>query len=183
MRGPISDVPVVPFSTAAPVRTAVPGMLLDDPVFCVVCAAVDDLLAPSVAAVDCFPAYLDPWLAPDDFVDWLTALVGVPDGLGDRRAAVATAAAGYGSRGTAAAVRLGAAAAAGVSAESVTVDDPGGVTWSPTPCGVSAVPPPTACVRIVVPGGDAAAIAADVQAALEPGWPVHCPLKIEVVTT
>lgn len=179
MRGPISDTEL-PFVTAVPLRANLPGMLLDDELLMALCAALDDLLAPAVAALDCFGAYLDPRLAPEDFLGWLAALVG-----SDRsRPAIASAVPGYADRGTATGLRECAAAAAGVPVEQVTVVDPGGVSWSATAGSAPEPSPGTARIAFTAPtGADADALAAAVRAAVDASRPVHCPLEIEVVTS
>src|SRR2546421_4047860 len=40
-------------------------------------SAFDAALAPIFAAPDNFPAYLDPWLAPEDFLEWLGSWFGI----------------------------------------------------------------------------------------------------------
>ena len=35
------------------------------------------MLAPVFATLDCLDAYVDPWLAPEDFLEWLAGWVGV----------------------------------------------------------------------------------------------------------
>jgi hypothetical protein len=185
MRLLISDVDDVPFGTAMPLHTGVPGMLLDDEVFMLLCAALDDMLVPAVVAVDCFSAYLDTALAPDDFLPWLGTLVGA----GPDRERIASATSSYGERGTAAGLRALAAEAANVPIESVNVDDPGGVTWSATARSAksrrAARPDASpAKIRIQVPA-DAASpeMTESVRMAIEPSRPVHCPIEVEVVTT
>ena len=177
MRGPIAD---VPFVSPRPLRSVVPGMLLDDDLFLALCLALDDLLSPALAAVDCFPAYLDPLLAPDDFLAWLGALVGAEP----RRSSIAAAVAGYGDRGTATGLRASVAAAAGLDPSLVTVTDPGRVTWSRSPTAGAATPAAPARVVVGVPDDrDRAACAEAVRAAVEAVRPVHCPVEVEVVTT
>jgi phage tail-like protein len=172
----ISDVDGGRFGTAVPLRVNVPGLLLDDELFMLLCAALDDLLAPAVVALDCFPAYLDTALAPDDFLPWLAALVGAAT---PQREAVAGATASYGERGTAAGIRAVAARAAGVPLDAVAVNDPGGVTWSSTPGSATAAAPRRARIRVDAPGADPD----PVHAAVEAARPVHCPIDVEVVST
>jgi hypothetical protein len=180
MRLLISDVADVPFGSALPVHANVPGLLLDDELFRLLCAAVDDLLAPDVVALDCFAAYLDTGLAPDDFLPWLGGLVGAAP----QREAIAGATASYGRRGTVAGIRATAASAAGVPADDVHVDDPGGVVWSATPGSAAPVTSGPARIRIQVPAGAATAeLTESVRMALEPSRPVHCPIDVEVVTS
>src|ERR1700738_770801 len=105
MRGLISREEPGPFGVAAPLRRAVPAVYQEDPLFTLLCEAFDDLLAPAVTAVDCFDAYLDPWLAPDDFLPWLADLVGyqgtVKHGTGGEREQIAAAVRSHTPRGTA----------------------------------------------------------------------------------
>ena len=147
MRGPIAD-SGLPFVTPRPLHAVVPGLLLDDDLFVALCAAMDDLLAPALAAVDCFAAYLDPALAPEDFLVWLGALIGAqPD-----RAAIAGAVPAFADRGTASGLRASVAAAAGVDLSQVTVVDPGRVTWSRTATVGAIAPGRPARVVVAVPG-------------------------------
>jgi phage tail-like protein len=179
MRGLISDEDEL-LATPSPVRANVPGMFLDDELFLILCAAFDDLLAPLAVALDCLPAYLDPALAPEDFVPWLAALVG----SAETRSAVAGAVAGYGRRGTADGLRRAAAQAAGVAVEDVQVDDASAVRWSATPG--SPPPPPARAVTVRVPliaGRDAAGVTAAVEQAVRASRPVHCPLRVDVTAS
>ena len=179
-------------SAAYRVSGPVPALLHEDPLFLGLCAAFDELLAPVVTALDCFAAYLDPWLAPGDFVAWLAALVGAdadpgPPDEAALRALVAGAVRGYRTRGTAQGLRDAVAAAARVPAGQVSVAESGTVTWSTTP-GAAAVPPfdPVVTITVAVPGdqdqvpGQAAERA---RAAAEPALPVFSQLRIEVVTS
>jgi hypothetical protein len=188
----------------------VPALFHEDPLFLDLSAAFDELLSPMVTAVDCFAAYLDPWLAPDDFLGWLGGLVGVcgqvpdaggwpPDGGGDasapgpggaaagprrqRRALIAGAVRAYRARGTAGGLRAVVAAATCVPAGQVGVAESGAVAWSDTP-GAAAVPPFDPVVKITVavpPGRDRACVAASARAAAELALPVFSQLRIEVV--
>jgi hypothetical protein len=180
MRLLISDAEAVPFATALPLHANVPGLLLDDELFMLLCAALDEMLVPDVVALDCFPAYLDTGLAPDDFLPWLGALVGAAP----QRDAIAGATASYGQRGTVAGIRAAAAEAAGVAVEAVQVDDPGGVRWSSTPGSAAPSRPAPVHVRIRVPADAATTeMTESVRMALEPSRPVHCPIEVEVVTS
>ena len=202
MRGLISDTGPGPVGLAYRVSGPVPALLQEDPLFLDLCAAFDELLQPIVAVLDCFPAYLDPWLAPEDFLTWLGALAGLDAGGSvappRTRAHIAGAVHAHGRRGTAAGLRHAAASAAGVPVQRVAVAECGGVVWAATSGG--AAPPPfdpliTVTVAVpggaevsgavsgalAVPGGDAAAVAAAVRDAVEPILPVSYRLRIEVV--
>jgi phage tail-like protein len=163
MRGPISTEEPDALGVAAPLRRVVPGVYQEDPLFALLCRAFDDLLAPLVTAVDCFEAYLDPQLAPADFLPWLADLVGYQgtiraggagadggDGAATARDLIASAVRDHGRRGTAAGVREAAARAAGVPVEQVELDDPGGTRWSAAPGGAAAGGPPPAAPRVRV---------------------------------
>ena len=68
-------------------------------------SAFDEVLAPLFTTLDCFDSYLDPELAPVDFVDWLASWVGVDIDetwtLERRRRLIQNAAVLYRIRGTA----------------------------------------------------------------------------------
>ena len=175
MRGRVSDAYVgagggaagaglAAVSAAYRISGPVPALFHEDPLFLGLCAAFDELLGPLVGALDCFGAYLDPWLAPDDFLAWLGALVGadiggvpggeartgsgaaaaleVPDPGLRRRALVAGAVRGYRVRGTVRGLRTAVAAATGVPAGQIAITEPGAVTWSQAPR--TTVPAPAA---------------------------------------
>ncbi len=100
MRAVIADLP-----TPHPLGRHLPAVYQSgDPFALGLAAACDQVLAPVFASLDNFDAYLDPALAPADFVDWLSTWVGVapdewwpPERL---RALVAGAVALYRVRGT-----------------------------------------------------------------------------------
>jgi len=96
-------------------------------------SALDDVLAPVFLAAESLPAYLDPALAPEDFLDWLGGWLGlVLDerwSLDRRRELVARAAALYQLRGTVEGVAQHVEAFAGVRPD---VTESGGVSWSTT---------------------------------------------------
>ena len=175
-------------SVAYRVSGPVPALFHDDPLFLGLCAAFDELLSPVVTALDCFAAYLDPRLAPGDFVAWLGGLVGADTGSLDeprQRALVAGAVPAYRVQGTAQGLREVVAAAACVPVEQVTVTESGAVAWSAAPGG-AAVPAfdPVVTITVVVPARrDSGAVAGYARAAAEPGLPVFSQLRIEVVTS
>ena len=184
----VSALPQDCFGTANPVSGAVPAMLAEDPLFHELCDAFDELLAPMAAALDCFAAYLDPRLAPPDFVDWLDAVLGAGGEpswpVERRRAHVADAVSAHRFRGTAEGLRRAAAAAADVPLERVTVEDPGGVTYSTRPLKGFDAPleTPPVVVRVhPLPATPVADVSALVQDAVELVRPVHCQVRIEVV--
>lgn len=117
-----------------PLIGSLPGIYQEDDVARSLTGVFDDALAPVLSTLDNLPAYLDPALAPDDFLDWLAGWVGLlPDEtwpVERRRALVALAVQLYRRRGTAAGlsmhVRL-------LGAGDVEVKDSGGATWSKRP--------------------------------------------------
>jgi phage tail-like protein len=192
--------PGAPVSAAYRVSGLVPALFHEDPLFLELCAAFDDLLSPVVTALDCFTAYLDPSLAPEDFLAWLGSLVGAePDpvagagpgsaagtGSGDGgsfRALIAGAVRSYHVRGTPDGLRDAVAAATGVPADQVRVTECGAVTWSQSP-GLAEPPPFDPVVEIslpALPGQDPDAVAARARAAAAPSLPVFSQLRVTVV--
>jgi phage tail-like protein len=96
--------------------------------------AFDELLAPVLSCLDNFDAYLDPALAPPDFLNWLASWVGVELDenwpLSRQREHVLRAAELYRRRGTARGIADAVAVFTGADAE---VIDSGGIVWSTSP--------------------------------------------------
>lgn len=186
MRGPISEARTGGPGVAAPMalRRAVPAVYQEDPLFAELCHAFDELISPLISAVDCFAAYLDPRLAPDDFLPWLADLVGCTDPSPDPDTArwlIADAVRSHGVRGTPGAVRSAAARAAGVPDDYVAVDDPGGTRWSTVPFAAHDWPAGRGAVRVLVQQGrHPDDVASDVRAALQAEAGVHCALDVEI---
>jgi len=57
---------------------ALPPVLADDLGAATLARAVDTMLAPVIEALDDLDAYVDPRLAPDDWIDWLAHWPGLP---------------------------------------------------------------------------------------------------------
>ncbi|MBS2964006.1 hypothetical protein KGA66_13195 [Actinocrinis puniceicyclus] len=185
MRGLISEQEPGVLGVAAALRQAIPAVYQEDPLFMDLCAAFDEVIAPLVTAVDCFDAYLDPYLAPEDFLPWLADLVGcrgaVRQGAAAERAQIAAAVRDHALRGTPSGVREAAARAAGVPVEQVELDDPGGTRWSTVPGGADSGWPRTAPrVRVRVGEQDAQAARSAVRAAIEEAAGVHCAIAVDV---
>jgi phage tail-like protein len=184
MRGPINPAGPRPLGDGRRLAPVTPAVYQEDPLFVAWCEACDELLAPIAAALDCFPAYLDPRLAPADFVAWLGALVGLDQEelVGSRtRDRVAEAAAGQEIRGTVAGLRAAVARAAAVPVEQVEVEEPGGVVWSSAPSSAS---PPVAGsqVRVVIRPPEAGPQAAEAAlAAARRCVPMQYQAQVEVV--
>jgi phage tail-like protein len=185
MRGPVSDQRPAAAGGAYRISGPVPAVFHEDPLFLELCAAFDELLGPFVTALDCFPAYLDPWLAPADYLGWLATLVGQEPPPGQERpsrAHIAGAVRAYRARGTARGVRAAAAAAARVPDKDVMVTEGGTVTYSDT-AGAAVCPAfsPAVVITVKVPAGtDTAAVTARVRDAAGPDLPVFAQLHVTV---
>jgi phage tail-like protein len=193
MRGLISEEKPGALGVASPLRQAIPAVYQEDPLFMQLCAAFDDLVAPLVTAVDCFDAYLDPYLAPADFLPWLADLVGyqgsvrrssTTQGSDPEREQIASAMRDHTRRGTPLGVREAAARAAGVPVEQVRLEEPGGTTWS-TAAGGAGRDWPQAAARLTVaaPGSqqETQKVREAVHAAIEAVAGVHCVITVDVV--
>lgn len=73
MRAAIPNLP-----TAHPIAERLPAVYLDDDFTTRFTQALDDVLAPVLLTLDCFAQYLDPRIAPEDFVGWLAEWVAFP---------------------------------------------------------------------------------------------------------
>jgi phage tail-like protein len=123
--------------TPHPIGDRLPAVYLENEFTQRFVAALDGVLAPVFATIDCFASYLDPWLTPPDFLDWLAGWVAL--GLDEtwplqqRRELVAYAVQLHRWRGT----RRGLAAHVRLLTGAATVDilDSGGCTASDRPDG------------------------------------------------
>jgi phage tail-like protein len=64
--------------TPLPIAERLPAVYLDDDFTVRLTGALDEVLAPIFLTLDCFAGYLDPRLAPEDFVSWLADWVAFP---------------------------------------------------------------------------------------------------------
>lgn len=100
MRGLIPDL-----VSGVPIAQRLPGVYQEEDFAQRFVSTFDDALAPIIATLDGLPSYVDPWLAPADFLDWLASWVGVDNdetwSVAQRRAIVAEAALVHRRRGTA----------------------------------------------------------------------------------
>jgi phage tail-like protein len=131
VRGAIPDL-----TNPVALRHRIPGVLQDDEFTCRFLDAFDAGFAPILATLDGLAGYVDPWLAPEDFLDWLAGWVGVEldDAwtLEQRRTIVAGAALVHRQRGTV----TGITEALRLALDGrVTVVDSGGCAWSGSPGG------------------------------------------------
>ena len=122
--------------TPYPLNTLMPAIYQEDQFTVRWTAGLDEVLAPVISTLDCLGAYVDPLLAPADFLlwlaDWFGAVYDENWPLERRRAAVARSVALYRLRGTAEGVRGLVELATGTRVEVV---ESGGTAWSPVPGG------------------------------------------------
>lgn len=180
-RGGVAGLP-----TPHPLGRTLPGLYLGDPVTQQLCAALDEVLAPVVSTLDCFPAHLDSRTAPDDAVDWLASWLGLlPDAHLDpvrRRELVRIGSDLLRWRGTVRGLRE---AVAALFPGTVEIVDPGGtLVLTPDEQGPGtdngAAPAPYVLVRLVVDDPetvDRRRLAATVGLLV----PAHVPHRTEVV--
>jgi phage tail-like protein len=145
-------------------------------------SAFDSALAPVFATLDNLPAYLDPWLAPTDFLEWLGSWFGLvlDDAWSEerRRAVLANAFEFYRMRGTVKGLKAQVEIFTGGTAEII---DTGGVTTSTTAGEALPGSPNFALmVRVVVddPSSINPARLDAIVAAAKPGHVTH---KVQVV--
>jgi phage tail-like protein len=174
-----SEVPGL--ATPYPLAAMVPSFMQEDGFLTRLTAGLDDVLAPAISVLDCLDAYVDPLLAPPDFVTWLAAWVGAP--LDEnwvearRRESVLAAATLHRMRGTAEGVRALVSMATGADVEVV---EQGHVTFSRTPTDPAAPDPPWLHVRVLTDQPEAIRLAA-LEELVSAAKPAHVPHTIEVV--
>lgn len=119
--------------TPFPLINAVPPMLAEDAFVQRMLPGLDEVIAPIISTMDCFPAYLDPGTAPMDMVryvaSWLFPQIDEEWGEDALRHSLATAVSRSGWRGTARGLEM---ALVPYEASSVTIEDSGGVSVSST---------------------------------------------------
>ncbi len=165
-----------------PLGAALPGLYHDDDFTQRLTGAFDEMLAPVIATLDNVDAYLDPALAPDDFVNWLASWVGLVLDEGwpaeRRRALVARAVELYGWHGTVRGLTELVTLYTGVRPE---ITDSGGASWFPTPGGH---PPGSDRPELVVrvPADPEHPVDRNrLEALILAAKPAHIPHRIEVV--
>jgi phage tail-like protein len=163
--------------TPYPLGAQLPAVLQEDVVTMLLTSGLDEVLAPVIGALDSLYGYLDPALAPPDFLNWLGGWVGLDEEEDwpphRRREFVAAAVDLYRVRGTAAGLRRHVEL---VSGGEVELADTGGVTWSQTPTEPADDPPPS--ITVTVRGGEADRAA--VEALIATAKPAHVEHHVEV---
>lgn len=178
MRGSVPGLP-----TPYPLGSMLPAYLQEDQFAMRWVAGFDDALAPVISVLDCIDAYVDPYLAPDDFPPWLAEWVGAMQDEtwpGERqRRAIATAVTLHRGRGTVGGLRAQLELATGGRVE---IAGGGAVTWSRTPD--DSFPPqvtPGLHIRVHVPDPSSVSMAA-LDALVDTVKPAHLPHTIEVAS-
>ena len=173
---------VLGLRTPYPLGSLLPAIYQSDPASMAWTAAFDDMLAPVISTLDCLRAYIDPMLAPDDFLLWLAGWFGTALDenwpLDRQRSAVAQSVVLFRQSGTVGGLRALVELVTGGEAE---ISDSGGVTWSQAPN----TPPPgqdeaSVFVRVTATGGpvDLAALDALVATAK----PAHVAHRVEALS-
>ncbi|MFJ8312983.1 MULTISPECIES: phage tail protein [unclassified Streptomyces] len=165
-----------------PMGGLLPSLYADDDLAQRLTAGLDTVLAPVLSTLDNLPAYLDPRLAPSDFVEWLSSWVGIdiaPGGPGElRRDVVVRAMELHRRRGTRRGLVERLQLCLGVEAEVV---DGGGATWSVT---AGSELPAKAVEEVVVrvrPGRTGTVDEAKVLDVVRASCPVHVTCRVEVL--
>lgn len=168
--------------TPYPLSTLLPAYLQEDEFAVRLTSGLDEVLAPAIAVLDCLDAYVDPWVAPTDFVAWLADWVGATlDEHWDddrQRLGVLAAAELHRVRGTVEGLRAQLELATGLEVE---VLETGGTTWSSRPTEDPAGPAPGLVVRLYVDAEHPPRLAA-VEELIELAKPAHLTHQTEVVT-
>jgi phage tail-like protein len=167
-------------ATPYPLASLLPGLLQEDGFAVRFTAGLDEVVAPAISTIDCLAAYVDPGLAPDDFLEWLAAWVGAPldDHWSDeqRRASVRGAAELHRLRGTVEGVRRVVMLATGGD---VVIGGASGVTWSLSPTDDEPQDATGLLIRVTVDRPDELRLAA-LDELVELTKPAHLPHRIEV---
>jgi phage tail-like protein len=177
MRGTLTGLP-----SSHPIVDQLPGIYREDSFTRRFTSAFDDLIASVVQVLDCFPAYLDPALAPADFLEWVGSWVGAaPDEtwpIERRRAFVASASELFRMRGTAAGLAAHVAIFTGGEVE---IAEPGAAGWSSEPgATIPAGTSPDLFIRVRVKDPKAVPMAR-LEALVAASKPAHLPHRLEVV--
>jgi phage tail-like protein len=161
-------------STPYPLASFLPAVLQEDQFAIRWTAGLDDVLAPMINTIDCLHGYLDPRIAPPDFVRWLARWFGVlldeniP--LDRQRAVIADAVDLYRLRGT----HNGLLRHLRIVVDgTVEIEESGGVSWSRRPR-LKHPDDPTQWVRVTITTADPAHFAVEVaEAVIRAAKPVH----------
>jgi phage tail-like protein len=169
-------------STPHPLGQYLPSLYQEDDFAQRFLSAFDAALAPIFSTLDNLTAYMDPWLAPEDFLDWLGSWFGlVLDeawSVERRRALVANAFEFYRMRGTSAGLKAHLEVFTGGTVEIV---DTGGLATSTT-AGAPFPGSPNFAVLVRVQVDDPDAInMVRLEALVAAAKPAHLTHRIQVV--
>jgi phage tail-like protein len=165
-----------------PLGQSLPSLYQEDDFTQRFVSAFDAALAPIFAALDNFPAYLDPWLAPEDFLEWLASWFGIvldeSGSLARRRALVARAFEFYRMRGTASGLKEQVEVLTGGT---VDLHETGGVASSATTGGALPGSPNFALlIRVTVDDPDTISLVR-LDTLVMAAKPAHVTHKVEIV--
>lgn len=165
-----------------PLVDTLPALFQDDDFTRRFVSAFDSALAPIFATLDNLPAYLDPWLAPEDFLEWLGGWFGVALdeswALERRRALVAKAFDFYRMRGTASGLKAQIEVLTGGTVE---INETGGVSMSTT-AGAALPGSPNFALLVRVAVDDPAAVnTTRLDSLVAAAKPAHVTHKVQVV--
>jgi phage tail-like protein len=165
-----------------PLVEALPALFQEDGFTQRFMSAFDSALAPIFTTLDNFPAYLDPWLTPPDFLEWLGSWFGLALDEGwsieRRRAVLANAFEFYRMRGTAKGLKAQVEIFTGGTAEII---DTGGVATS-AKAGEALPGSPNFAVMVRVAVDDPSTInATRLDALVAAAKPAHVAHKVQVV--
>jgi phage tail-like protein len=165
-----------------PLGQSLPALYQEDDFTQRFVSAFDAALAPIFTALDNFPSYLDPWLAPEDFLEWLGSWFGIV--LDEswsptrRRALVSRAFEFYRMRGTASGLKEQVEVLTGGA---VDLHETGGVSSSTT-AGAALPGSPNFALLVRVTLEDTATInPARLDALVMAAKPAHVTHKVEIV--
>ena len=165
-----------------PLGQSLPALYQEDDFTQRFISAFDEALAPIFAALDNFPAYLDPWLAPEDFLDWLGSWFGIvldeSWSPGRRRALVSRAFEFYRMRGTGSGLKEQVEVLTGGQ---VDLHETGGVAISTTAGGALPGSPNYALLVRVTVDDPATINLVRLDALVMAAKPAHVTHKVEVV--
>jgi phage tail-like protein len=167
-----------------PLGGSLPALYQEDEFAQSLTSGLDAVLAPIFSSLDNLEAYLDPGLAPEDFLDWLGGWVGlVVDEtwpLDRRRAFISRAHELYRVRGTAKGL---AAHVELFSGGQIEIEEPGGTSWSVT---TGSAAPGSAGFNVVVRvrvDDPATVDQPRLNALVAAAKPAHLTHRVEVVPT
>ena len=179
MRGMVEGLP-----SAVPLAPLLPAVLQEDEFLQRLLMAFDDALAPIFTTLDGLAGYVDPRLAPEDFLNWLADWVGVrldeswP--ASQKRAVVANAAMIHRRRGTVPGVDEAIRLAVGGVVD-VQIEDSGGAAWSSTPgAGFPGTPAALLHVRVFAASPEDVNVRR-LEGIINAVKPAHVPHTLEIV--